>query len=232
MNKQGYDDIEQVIERGDNALSPDAFEAAANETSAIVLDVRHQKDFSEGFIPRSIFIGIDGNFAPWVGALIQDVKQPILIVSEDGRLEETITRLSRVGFDNVIGYLKGGFEAWKNAGKDVDKIDHVTAFEMAQKKQEGEISVVDVRKPGEYEAEHLECAVTAPLDDLNDYLSVFSDDKTYFVHCLGGYRSVIAISILKSRGIHNVVDVLGGFKAIKETELPMTNYVCPTEAKK
>ena len=232
MNKQGYEDIEEVLERGDNGLSPDAFEAAANETGAIVLDVRHQKDFSKGFIPRSIFIGIDGGFAPWVGALIKDVKQPILLVVDENRLEEVITRLSRVGFDNVIGYLKGGFEAWKSADKQIDTVHHVTAEQLAEKYKEEKVSVVDVRKPSEYEAEHVDGAVTAPLDFLNDHLTDFTEDKTHYVHCLGGYRSVIAISILKSRGIHNVVDVLGGFRALQETELPMTDYVCPTTTKK
>lgn len=232
MNKQGYEDIEKVLEKGENALSPDAFEAAANETGAVVLDVRHQKDFSKGFIPRSIFIGIDGGFAPWVGALIKDVKQPILLVSDENRLEEVITRLSRVGFDNVIGYLKGGFEAWKNAGKDIDTVHHVSAEKLAEKFNQEKVSVVDVRKPSEYEGEHIDGAVSAPLDSLNEHLTDFPEGQTHYLHCLGGYRSVIAISILKSRGIHNVVDILGGFKAIEETDLPLTDFVCPTTSKK
>lgn len=229
MNKEGYEDIEEVIKRGDNGLSVEAFEAAANETGAVILDVRHQTEFSAGFVPRSVFIGVDGGFAPWVGALIKDVKQPILLVSDEERLEEVITRLSRVGFDNVIGFLKGGFQAWKDAGKEVDSINSVSAEKMAEQKRAGTISVVDVRKESEYSSEHLECAESAPLDDLNYYLTTFKEGTDHYVHCLGGYRSVIAISILKSRGIHNVVDVLGGFKAIKETSLPMTDFVCPTE---
>lgn len=231
MNKEGYDNIDDVLERGGTALNVEAFEAAANETGAIVLDVRHQSEFSKGFIPRSIFIGIDGGFAPWVGALIKDVKQPILLVSDEDRLEEVITRLSRVGFDNVIGYLKGGFEAWKAAGKEVDSLENVTAEELAERKKKEDVHVVDVRKPGEFEAEHLEGADSAPLDDINNYLATFTDNTKHYVHCLGGYRSVIAASILKSRGIHNIVDVLGGFKAIKESGLPTTEYVCPTTGK-
>lgn len=231
MNKEGYDDIAEVIERGDNGLSVEAFEAAANETGAVVLDTRHQSVFTEGFIPRSIFIGIDGGFAPWVGALIKDTEQPILLVADEDRLEEIITRLSRVGFDNVIGYLKGGFEAWKAAGKEVDSFENITAEELAKKYGQDDIQIIDVRKPGEFSAEHVEDANAAPLDDLNNYLEKFDADKTNYVHCLGGYRSVIAISILKSRGIHNVVDVLGGFKAIQNTSIPMTDYVCPTQLK-
>jgi hydroxyacylglutathione hydrolase len=231
MNKNGYEDVEDVIKKGDNALSVEAFEAAANETGAVILDVRHQSEFSLGFVPRSIFIGVDGGFAPWVGALIKDVKQPILLIADEGRLEEVITRLSRVGFDNVLGYLKGGFEAWKAAGKETDSINSVTAGELTQLKDQADLSIVDVRKPGEYESEHLQGATTAPLDDLNNYLSVFNEDATHYVHCLGGYRSVIAISILKSRGIHNIIDVLGGFKAIKESNLPLTDFQCPTEIK-
>lgn len=232
LNKEGYEDVEAVIERATTALDVDAFEAAANETGALVLDVRHQSVFSKGFIPRSIFIGIDGGFAPWVGALIKDVKQPILLVADEDRLQEVLTRLSRVGFDHVIGYLKGGFEAWKAAGKEIDSLENISADELARLYRENETSIVDVRKPGEYEAEHISCAVSAPLDEINAYLAAFDEGKTHYVHCLGGYRSVIAISILKSRGIHNVVDVLGGYKAIQETNLPLTDYVCPTEAKK
>lgn len=231
MNKQGYEDIDEVLERGRSAMSPDAFEAAANETGAVVLDVRHQSEFVKGFVPRSIFIGIDGGFAPWVGALIADVKQPILLITPEGRLEETITRLSRVGFDNILGYLEGGFEAWKSAGKEVDSIETISAADFAKLKASEEIKVVDVRKPSEYSSEHVVDAVNAPLDYLNKYLSEFDSEKANYVHCAGGYRSVIAESILKSRGIHNVVDVLGGFKAIKAVDVKVTDYVCPTTIK-
>ncbi|MEX1003720.1 MAG: MBL fold metallo-hydrolase [Crocinitomicaceae bacterium] len=233
MNKEGYEDIGEVLKRADTGLSPEAFEAAANETGAIILDVRHQSEFSKGFIPRSIFIGIDGGFAPWVGALIKDVNQPILLVSDEDRLEEVITRLSRVGFDKVIGYLKGGFEAWKKADKEIDRLENISAEKLAEKRKSNEnISIIDVRKPSEYEAEHITSAKTAPLDDLNDYLSVFDEKNTHYVHCLGGYRSVIASSLLKARGIHNIVDVLGGYKALAETDLPKTDFVCPTTTKK
>lgn len=228
MNKEGYASIDDILKKGDNALNPEAFEAAANETGAIVLDVRHQSEFVKGHIPRSIFIGIDGSFAPWVGALIKDVKQPILLITPEGRLEETITRLSRVGFDNVIGYLDGGFEAWKNAGKEIDTIESITAEEFAELRSNSDIDVVDVRKKSEYLSEHVIDAENAPLDDINDYLTTFTSHDKNYVHCAGGYRSVIAISILKSRGIHNVIDIQGGFGAIKPTGAPVSAYVCPS----
>ena len=231
MNKEGYDDIDVVLKRGTQALSPDAFEAAANETEAVILDVRHQNDFVKGHIPRSIFIGIDGGFAPWVGALIADVKQPILLVAPEGREEETITRLSRVGFDYTIGYLKGGFKAWKDAEKDTDTIESISATEFKTRLEKDDIPVFDVRKEGEFTSAHIHEAHLAPLDFLNDYLSEFPNTDTFYVHCAGGYRSVIAASILKSRGIHNLVDVAGGFAAIKAAGIPVTDYVCPSTLK-
>ncbi|PHQ28901.1 MBL fold metallo-hydrolase [Leeuwenhoekiella nanhaiensis] len=233
MNKEGYDDIDEVLERGTRALSPDAFETAANETGAVILDVRHQNDFAKGHIPRSIFIGIDGGFAPWVGALIADTEQAILLVANEGREEETITRLSRVGFDGTIGYLKGGFKAWEAAGKETDSVKSVPAREVeAAVKADSDTPVFDVRKPGEFEAEHLEVAESTPLDYINKHLSEFPDTKEFYIHCAGGYRSMIAASILKSRGIHNLIDVQGGYGALKETELRTTNYVCPSTLKK
>lgn len=233
MNKEGYDDIDEVLERGTRELSPDAFEAAANETGAVILDVRHQNDFAKGHIPRSIFIGIDGGFAPWVGALIADTEQPILLVADEGREEETITRLSRVGFDGTLGYLKGGFKAWKDAGKQTDSVKSVTASELETAvKADANTPVFDVRKPGEFEAEHLEVAESTPLDYINKHLSEFPNKEEFYIHCAGGYRSMIAASILKSRGIHNLIDVQGGYKAIKETELKTTNFVCPSTLKK
>ncbi|MCB9189389.1 MAG: MBL fold metallo-hydrolase [Flavobacteriales bacterium] len=228
LNKQGYEDIDEVLERGQSALSPAAFEVAANETGAVVLDVRHQSDFVKGFVPRSIFIGIQGGFAPWVGALIADVKQPILLITPEGKLEETITRLSRVGFDNILGYLEGGFEAWKAAGKEVDTIETISAEDLAKLKKEKDVRIVDVRKPSEYLSEHVVDAVNAPLDYLNKHITDFDPNQTNYIHCAGGYRSVIAESILKSRGIHNIVDILGGFGAIKKTDAKVTDYVCPT----
>lgn len=232
MNKEGYEDIDKVLERGTQALTPDAFEAAANETGAVVLDVRHQDDFAKGHVPRSIFIGLDGSFAPWVGALVADVKQPILLVTPEGREEETITRLSRVGFDHTLGFLKGGIEAWKAAGKETDTVDSINAEELKELMEEKEeVPVYDVRKESEYQAEHVENAHLTPLDYINDHLSEFPEKETFYVHCAGGYRSMIASSILKSRGIHNLVDVAGGFADIKKAGIPVTDYVCPTTLK-
>lgn len=232
MNKEGYDDISDVIERGTRALSSNEFEIAANETDAVILDVRHQHDFVKGFIPRSIFIGLNGTFAPWVGALIADVKQPILLVTPEGLEEETIIRLSRVGFDNTIGYLKGGFEAWKASGKEVDTLESIdaTAFKTILEKDSNSL-VFDVRKDGEYSAAHINNAHHTPLSLINDYLSEYPEKETAFIHCAGGYRSVIASSILKSRGIHNIVDIAGGFKAIKEAGIPVTDFICPSTLK-
>ncbi|WP_350284363.1 rhodanese-like domain-containing protein [uncultured Croceitalea sp.] len=230
MNKEGYDDIHEVIERGATALSAEAFEIAANETGAVVLDVRHQDDFAKAHIPRSIFIGLKGSFAPWVGALIADVKQPILLVTEKGKEEEAITRLSRVGFDGALGYLDGGVEAWKAAGKEVDSVKSISA-EAFKAHLDDKVPVFDVRKETEFSAEHVEDAHLAPLDFLNDHLTEFPEKETFYVHCAGGYRSMIAASILKSRGIHNLVDVAGGFAAIKKAGIPVTDFVCPTTLK-
>lgn len=228
MNKEGYEDIDQILERGTRALSPKAFEAAANETGAVVLDVRNTADFAKGHIPRSIFIGLDGSFAPWVGSLIADVQQPILLVAPKGMEEEAVTRLSRVGFDNTLGYLEGGFEAWKNAGMEYDTVSQVDASELKSEIEKEIAPIFDVRKNSEYLSEHVLEAHNTPLDYLNDHLSEFPDKKTFYVHCAGGYRSMIAASILKSRGIHNLIDVKGGFKAINEAGIPVSEYVCPS----
>ena len=231
MNITGYESFDNVITKSNNPLSPEAFEAAANETEAIILDVRHQSEFVKGHIPRSIFIGIDGGFAPWVGALIVDVSQPILLVAPEGREEEVVTRLSRVGFDNVIGYLDGSFQSWKNSGKEYDTITSISAEEFANRFEDNKDVVFDVRKNGEFTAEHVDGAKSTPLDYINNYLQEFPDNKTFYVHCAGGYRSVIAASILKSRGIHNLIDVGGGYGAIKKTDIPVTDYVCPSTLK-
>ena len=228
MNKEGYKNIKEVIAKGETALSPDAFETAANETGAVMLDVRNHADFAKGHVPRSIFIGIDGGFAPWVGALIKDVEQPILLIVEDDRLEETITRLSRVGFDNVIGYLKGGFKVWKAEGREIDTVQSITAEEYKERRASEGKKTFDVRKENEYQSEHVIDAENTPLDNLNDHLAEFPADKEFFLHCAGGYRSMIASSILKSRGIHNIIDVQGGFAAIKEMEVPVSEFVCPS----
>ncbi|SHK36935.1 Glyoxylase, beta-lactamase superfamily II [Maribacter aquivivus] len=228
LNKEGYEDIKEVLERGTRALSPKAFEAAANETGAIVLDVRHQDDFAKGHIPRSIFIGLDGSFAPWVGALIADVKQPILLVTPVGMEEEAVTRLSRVGFDGTLGYLEGGFDAWKKAAMEYDTVSQVDAKKLKEVLETEKAPVFDVRKESEFLSEHVLDAKNTPLDFLNDHLAEFPEKKQFYVHCAGGYRSMIAASILKSRGVHNLIDVKVGFKAIKEAGIPVSEFVCPT----
>jgi rhodanese-related sulfurtransferase len=229
LNKQGYDDVYTIVEKA-SAFNSDDFENIANETNALILDVRHQDEFEEGHIPNSIFIGLSGGFAPWVGALILDYKQPILLVTPKGKEEETIIRLSRVGYDNTIGYLDGGFETWKKSGKEYDTITSVTATQLAQIWHENPL-VFDVRKPGEYQSEHIENVPSTPLDFINDFVAEFPKEKPFYLHCAGGYRSMIAASILKSRGYHNVINVLGGFSALKQTEIPVTNYVCPSTLK-
>ncbi|MEO0527873.1 MAG: MBL fold metallo-hydrolase [Bacteroidota bacterium] len=228
MNKEGYEDIDKIIERGTVALSPNAFEAAANETGAVVLDVRHQEEFVKGHVPRSIFIGLHGDFAPWVGALIADVQQPILLITPEGKEVETVTRLSRVGFDHTLGYLEGGFNAWKKSGKDYDTVVSLPVDEVKENITSKKISVYDVRKESEYTTEHLLDARNTPLSFLNDHMSRFPQEDTFYVHCASGFRSIIAASILKSRGVHNLVDISGGFKALKKSGLEVTDYTCPT----
>ncbi len=233
LNKAGAQDLDQVKSQA-QALSVEAFEAAANETGALIIDTRNQQIFKDGFIPNSIFIGIKGDFAPWVGTLITDIEQPILLVAEDDMIEEVITRLSRVGYDNILGYLKGGFEAWKNSGKEVDTIVSIPATEFAErfKKAEGNLVVKDVRKPTEYMAEHVEEAMNIPLANLSKNMVEFSKDADNYIHCASGYRSMVAASILKSRGFDNVIDVAGGFKAIStDTDVPCTDYVCQSKMK-
>lgn len=217
MNKQGYDSIDDVLARGQHALDPDAFEEAANETGALILDTRDPQVFAQGFVPNSIFIGIDGSFAPWVGAMIPDIRQQILIVADVGREEEVITRLARVGYDYTIGYLKGGYEAWKAAGKEIDRIVSISPEELAENLVKENAQVVDVRKESEYQSGHLPDAILAPLDFVNDSMNLIDKDKKYYVHCAAGYRSMIFNSILRARGYDNLVDIKGGFKAIKES---------------
>jgi hydroxyacylglutathione hydrolase len=230
LNKEGYKDIDDVIKRSAKPLSVKDFELVANTTDAIILDVRHQTDFVKGFIPQSIFIGVDGGFAPWVGALIKDIKQPILLVSPEGREAEVITRLSRVGFDNVLGYLDGSFAAWQKADKEIDTLTSVTANTLEDKIKENAL-VFDVRKPGEYASEHIKIAESTPLDFLNNHIAEFPKKGDFYVHCAGGYRSVIASSILKARGFHNVIDVAGGYAAIRNTHIERTEAVCPSTLK-
>ena len=225
MNKSGYDAISEVMKRGNSPLSVRAFEAAANETGAVMLDTRNAQIFSEGFIPNSINIGVDGQFAPWVGAMLPDVNQPLLLITADGMQEEVIKRLARVGYDHVLGYLEGGFEAWKASGGEVDTVHRITADSFASDLTENTI-VIDVRKPGEFEAEHVQGAINIPLDFINEQMASFPKDKPFVMHCAGGYRSMIAASILKSRGYDQFREVAGGFGAISKTEVPKTNFTC------
>lgn len=230
MNKEGYDSITDVLERGCQPLNPEAFEAAANETNALILDTRTPQTFAKGFIPNSVNIGIDGTFAPWVGALIPDVNQKILVVADKDREKEVVTRLARVGYDHAIGYLHGGFEAWKNSGKEIDTVRSVEVSELATLLgKQSDASLLDVRKISEYRSEHVEAATNIPLDYINDSMPQIERDKPYYVYCGSGYRSMIFISILKARGYDNLVDVKSGFKEIKESNrFKVTEYVTPT----
>ena len=228
MNKTGYDAFDQVMATGNVPLDPENFEAIANHEDAMVLDVRTQSDFVKGHIPNSIFIGLNGQFAPWVGALITDLKQPLILVVPEGQSEQAVTRLSRVGYDNTLGYLEGGIEAWKAAGKEVSTLDSISAEAFANKAKSENLNILDVRKDGEYEASHLEDVQHFALDFINENMNQIDSKKTYHIHCAGGYRSVIAASILKARGFNNLIDIDGGFAAIQETDLPITEFVCPS----
>ena len=233
LNKAGYESIDNVYKKGLIGLSPQDFESLANQSGALLLDTRDPQVFAKAFIPNAINIGLNGQFAPWVGALIYDLKQPILLIADEGKAEEAITRLARVGYDNTIGYLVGGIEAWRAAGKEIDSITSITAndFEQAVEEQPN-LNALDVRKPGEYQAEHLEITLPRPLDDINEWTSQLMPNETYYIHCAGGYRSMIAASILKARGFENVIDVAGGYGAIKNTNLKRTDYACPSKAMK
>lgn len=229
MNKKGYTSFDEVLAKGKTALSVDEFETAAEETGALILDTRNAAEFYKGFIPQSINIGLKGDFAPWVGSMIVDVQQPILLVCDDCTEEETITRLSRVGFDNVLGYLKGGFESWKNSGKEIDTVHRISPEEFAEKFNENS-KVIDVRKEGEYAAEHVKDAYSKPLAYINDWVGNINPDEHFFLHCAGGYRSMIAASILQARGYRNFTEVEGGFNGIKKTEkVPTTDFVCQSK---
>jgi hydroxyacylglutathione hydrolase len=229
MNKQGYQSFDTVLNNGMRALSADEFEAAAENTDALILDTRTNTEFYKGFIPQSVNIGLDGDFAPWVGALMADVKQPLLLVTEPGREEETVTRLSRVGFDNLLGHLKAGFETWKSAGKDIDEVPRISAQQFAGKIVIGKDKILDIRKETEYSAEHIEEAYNRPLSAINDWIKDLDGNEHFYLHCAGGYRSMIAASILQARGYRNFTEVEGGFKAISETDLPRTDFVCQSK---
>src|SRR5690554_252528 len=223
LNKEGYQNVETII-KNNQAFTPAEFKQAADE--ALILDVRDANSFGKAHIPGAVFIGIDGGFAPWVGALITDINQPIILVTPEGREEETITRLSRVGYDNTLGYLKGGIQSWMDAGFETDSIQRITATELEALMNGGEDSVIDVRKPGEYESAHLENVPNLPLDFINEHIADFPSQKKTYLHCAGGYRSMIAASILKARGFHNMIDVIGGFGQIKNTNLPIVSEEC------
>ena len=228
MNIKGYESLDTVMQRAQQPMSPEAFEAAANETGALMLDVRDPEVFAHGFIPNSINIGLNGNFAQWVGELIPSVQQEILLITEPGKEEEAITRLSRVGYDGVIGYLKGGFDAWRTSDKEIDTVNRISAETLAAMVKEDAVLLFDVRKKSEYDSQHVIGATNVPLNELNQHLAEIPKDKALVLHCAGGYRSMIASSMLKQRGWDQITDVQGGFAAIKETTVPSTDYVCPT----
>ncbi len=227
MNIQGYESLDTILERGKRAMNANDFEFAANETDALVLDTRDASTFAKGFIPNSINIGLDGSFAMWVGEMIKDIKQPILLVTDQGKEEECIIRLSRVGYDNSIGYLDGGFETWEKAGKDIDTTQRINASDLAANPAAYDL-IIDIRKKSEFDSEHLVDAINIPLNSINENLAQFPKDKKFAIHCAGGYRSMIAASILKQRGWNNFVDIKEGFAGIKETNMPVTAYVCPS----
>ncbi|MFE3870450.1 rhodanese-like domain-containing protein [Flavobacterium sp. ZS1P70] len=229
MNKQGYESFDSVLHNGMKAIPVNDFEAVVEETGALILDTRKNGDFAKGFIPQSINIGIEGDFAPWVGALVADVKQPIILVTEAGQEEESVTRLSRVGFDKLIGHLEGGFNAWKKSGKEIDTVHRITVEEFAKQVKIGESKVIDIRKESEYCAEHVEEAYSKPLASINEWIKDINPKEPFFLHCAGGYRSMIAASILQARGFRNFTEIEGGFNAIAKTELPKTDFVCQSK---
>ncbi len=230
LNIQGYESLDAILVKSNKGLTPAEFETLANQSEAVILDVRHEDDFVKKHIPNSIFIGIQGNFAPWVGALLADVKQPLLLVTPEGREEETITRLSRVGFDHVLGYLSGGMDSWEKAGYETDFMASIKPEQFASELSDKSV-VVDARKPSEFEAEHVENAINIPLDSINSNFSAVPKDETFYLHCAGGYRSVIMASILKSRGYHNLINVEKGISGIRNAGISLTQFVCPSTQK-
>lgn len=228
MNIQGYESLDKIMDRATTPYSPEAFEAVANETGALVLDTRDAEDFAKGFIPNSINIGLDGSFAQWVGEMIPDIKQEILLVTYKDKEKEAITRLSRVGYDNTIGFLKGGFDAWKNSGKDFEVSHRIDATKLETEYSNEKPLIIDVRKKSEFDSEHIIGAINVPLNEINQHLAQFPKNEKFILHCAGGYRSMIAASILKQRGWENFADVRGGFEAISKTTIPTSDYVCPS----
>ncbi|WP_396597288.1 rhodanese-like domain-containing protein [Dokdonia sp. R86516] len=228
MNIKGYESLDTIMDRATKPLDPEAFEIIANETGALMLDTRDAEVFAEGFIPNSINIGLDGNFAQWVGEMIPDVKQEILLITDPGKEEETITRLSRVGYDFTIGFLKNSFSSWKESGKDFETITRISPQQLEAEYKMGQPLVFDVRKKSEFSSEHLLGAINVPLNEINQHLAQFPKNKPFILHCAGGYRSMIAASILKQRGWQDFSDVRGGFAQITGTTVPRSEYVCPT----
>jgi len=232
MNKQGYESFESVLNNGMQALTPEEFEAVAENTDALILDTRINTEFFKGFIPQSVNIGLVGDFAPWVGALIVDVKQPLILVTDEGAAEEAVTRLSRVGFDNILGHLKGGFTAWLESGKEADVVDRITATQFASEVEQDKDKIIDVRKETEYAAEHIEDAYNRPLAYINEWIKDINPEEHFYLHCAGGYRSMMAASILQARGYRNFTEIAGGFDAISKTNVPKTNFVCQSKVMK
>ncbi|NML57604.1 MBL fold metallo-hydrolase [Chryseobacterium cheonjiense] len=232
MNKKGYDSFDEVLSKGLHAFSPDEFEEIAEHSGALILDVRNNEDFAKGFIPQSINIGLNGDFAPWVGALIVDVQQSILLITNEGEEEETVTRLSRVGFDNVFGFLKGGFEEWKNKGKETDFVNRISAQQFEKEIKNKEAKIIDVRKESEYNAEHVDQAFNKPLAYINEWINSVDPAEHFYLHCAGGYRSMMAASILQARGYRNFSEIGGGFSAISQTEVPVSDFVCHSKVLK
>jgi rhodanese-related sulfurtransferase len=232
MNKKGNESFDEVLSKGLNALSPEEFEEMAEHSGALILDVRNNNDFAKGFVPQSINIGLDGDFAPWVGALIVDVKQPILLITDENNEEETVTRLSRVGFDNVLGFLKGNFEAWKNSGKEIDKVHRISAQQFENEIENREVKIIDIRKESEYEAEHVDEAYNKPLAYINEWINDIEPTEHFYLHCAGGYRSMMAASILLARGYRNFTEIEGGFNAIAQTDIPKSDFVCQSKVLK
>jgi rhodanese-related sulfurtransferase len=229
MNKKGYESFEAVKEKGLKPLTCSVFQEIAESTDALLLDTRDSSDFYQGFIPQSINIGLNGEFAPWVGAMIGDVKQAILVVAKPGTEEEVITRLSRVGFDTILGFLDGGFETWKNSGKEIDQIHRINSSEFSEKFIPEKSVVIDVRKDTEYAANHVAEAYSKPLAFINNWMKDLNKEEHFFLHCAGGYRSMIAASILHSRGVRNFTEIDGGFTAIAKTSIPITDYICQSK---
>lgn len=232
MNKKGYDSFDKVLKHGLKALNAEDFQVAAESLGALILDTRSDRDFAKGFIPQSVNIGLIGDFAPWAGAMIVDVKQPILLVTDSGSEEETVTRLSRVGFDHVLGHLAGGFDSWKIAGKQIDTVNRITAERFDLEVKIGKSKIIDVRKESEYEAEHIQEAFSRPLAYINDWIKETDPQEHFYLHCAGGYRSMIAASILQARGLRNFTEIEGGFNAIAKTNVPKTNFICQSKVLK